>query len=43
MIEWKIGEISRELLILIVVDNSVTCAIYAKNKNLPETIEMEKI
>ena len=38
MIEWETGEISRESLTIIAADDPVTCAIYAKNKILLETI-----
>ena len=34
MIEWDTREISREPLTIIAADDPVTCAIYAKNKNL---------
>ena len=33
MIEWETGEISREQLTIIAIDDPVTCAMYAKNKN----------
>ena len=36
MIEWVTGEISRESLTIIAADDTVTYAVYAKNKNLLE-------
>ena len=34
MIEWENGDITSELLAIIAVDNPVTCALYAYDKNL---------
>ena len=36
MIKWDTGEVSREPLTIITADDPVTCAIYAKNKDLLE-------
>ena len=36
MIGQEAGEVSREPLTLIAADDPITCAIYAKNKNLLE-------
>ena len=43
MIEWETRKTSREPLKIIATDNSVTCAIYDKNKNFTRNKRVEKI
>ena len=42
-IEWETGEITFETLSVIAADDPITCAAYAKEKNLIQPLWMEKV
>ena len=43
MVEWETGEITEEPLSIIAKDDTVTCAAYAKEHNLPQLPEWNKL